>query len=117
MKLRETAKCTQAGWTLDAMRLAGWADAQLLAEGYAEAIVEKAAAPADDVAPVFVTASDGRKHAVTFPAPVVNPFGVTRLEQVAHVYNELSPIRNFPGGYSHMQHVLLVAVELAKRLK
>lgn len=95
-------------YTVEQLRAGGWKDDAMIAAGYAVEVP-------DEVPPVLVTSSDGKKHAVTFPKPVDNPFGVTRLEQVEHIFNEKSPIKNFPGGYSHAQHILLVAIELLNR--
>lgn len=113
--LEPTEKLKQSGYTLDQLRAAQWTDAQIVEQGYAVIRVENAAPQQTAEPTVFVTASDGKKHPVQFPAPVPNVLGVTRLETVAHLWNEVSPISNYPGGYSHMQQVLLVANELAKR--
>lgn len=107
ISLKATDKCPSP---LEEMRRVGWTNELLVQHGYAVEVAE-------DVPPILVEASDGKKYPVAFPAPVQNPFGVTKLEQVNHVYNAFSPIKNFPGGYSLMQHILLVAIELSKGKK
>lgn len=110
VELTPTATCPAP---LEAMRAAGWTDAQLIEHGFAT----RPASPVEEIPPVFVVASDGKKFPVEFPPAVDNPFGVVKLEQVAHIYRAVAPVRNFPGGYSDMQHILLVANELYRRAK
>lgn len=103
MNLKMTAKAN--GATEETYIAAGWTQQQLVDNGLAVAV--------SVAAREMVKATPATRAPVTPDGTPPNVLGVLDLNDVEALFNAYSPIRFFPGGYSHAQQILHVANHLA----